>query len=507
MSGAKGGTFRSSALIALLLVGCDGSAVSAAPPAPQPAPPPAAAQGTATTPRTQVPEVAKLLSQAFAATSKAVRPSVVRIDVEREAPRVARRSRGQEGDPFFGPLPPLFRRFFEFGEGDLPEVPMPSPVAGTGSGFVLDAAGTIMTNSHVVEGGSKFNVTLHDGQVVSAKVIGKDRRTDVAVIRLEKAPKNLTVARFGDSNKLEVGEWVLAIGSPLGLEQTVTAGIVSGKGRVGRHVQMSGDRVREYIQTDAKINPGNSGGPLVNLDGEVVGVNTLIRVGAGGAYGFAVPINEAYRVAQVLLKDGRVKYPYLGVNVGDLDRLDAEAREKLGKRPPERGAYVAEVTPGSPAAKAGIKPGDIITRMDAQDIAWASDVVDHVSSRGIGDEVTVTVVRNGDTKTVRAKLVEAPSEGTRPEDAPRLGLSLQSLSPSLAESLGLPSTARGAVVTEVLPGSAAERAGLEPGEVIVEVDRKPVSTADEAVSALREGGRHLLRLRNARGARFVTIGD
>jgi serine protease Do len=263
-------TVTTLALGVLLALSCDGRRTAAVAVAASSAPPPpqAAAPG-GVTPKTQAPEVAKLLSEAFATTAKAVRPSVVRIDVEHEAPRAARRGgRGDDASPFLGPLPPMFRRFFEFGDDgpDFPEVPSPAPIAGTGSGFVLDAGGDILTNSHVVEGGAKFKVTLHDGQVIDAKVIGKDRRTDVAIIRLANAPKNLAVARLGDSNKLEVGQWVLAIGSPLGLEQTVTAGIVSGKGHVGRNVQMSGDRVREYIQTDAKINPGNSGGPLVNLD-------------------------------------------------------------------------------------------------------------------------------------------------------------------------------------------------------------------------------------------------
>ena len=167
--------------------------------------------------------------------------------------------------------------------------PIPGPAHGVGSGFIIGTNGDIITNRHVVQGATKVTVTMNDGKEYSAQVVGKDAQTDVAVVRLEKPPSNLVVARLGDSDKLEVGEWVVAVGSPLGLEQTVTAGIVSGKGRPGRHVQMSGKRVRGYIQTDAKINPGNSGGPLVNLEGEVVGVNTLIQVGAGGAYGFAIP--------------------------------------------------------------------------------------------------------------------------------------------------------------------------------------------------------------------------
>ncbi len=168
-------------------------------------------------------------------------------------------------------------------------------------------------------------MVFSDGREFSARTIGMDSETDVAVIRLDKPPKDLIAARLGNSDALEVGEWVLAVGSPLGLDQTVTAGIVSGKGRVGRHVQMSGGRVRQYIQTDAKINPGNSGGPLVNLSSEVVGINTLINTGPGGAYGFAIPINQVRRVAQSLLAEGRIRYPYLGVLVGDLSEISTRS--------------------------------------------------------------------------------------------------------------------------------------------------------------------------------------
>jgi serine protease Do len=285
---------------------------------------------------------------------------------------------------------------------------MPGPVAGTGSGIIIDGAGNVVTNSHVVDNATEIKVTLSDGQEIPARLIGRDRRTDVAVLRLERLPKNLVAARLGDSDRIEVGEWVLAIGSPLGLEQTVTAGIVSGKGHVGRFVQMSGDRVRRYIQTDAKINPGNSGGPLVNLDGDVVGLNTLIRTGAGGAYGFAVPINEVRRVAQALLTDGRVRYPFLGVSVRDLATLDEVTKQKLGRDAPADGAYVADVTPGSPAASAGVKLGDVITKLDAENIKTSADVVDYVSSRNVGAAVAVTVFRDGSTRQLRATLAPAP---------------------------------------------------------------------------------------------------
>src|SRR3569623_253114 len=223
-------------------------ATSGAHPAPgaPPAVPPAAV-----TAKMEIPAEARALSRAFSNVAKAMGPSVVRIDVE-----VAHPDRDEEAPPAER-LPPQLRRFFQFGEPD------PSPQRGTGSGVLLDGAGNIVTNRHVVSKATKVQVTLSNGTELSAHVVGADQQTDVAVVRLDRAPPNLTAARIGDSDKLEVGEWVLAVGSPLGLDQTVTAGILCGKGRVGRHVLMSGERVRSYIQTDAKINPGNSGGPLV----------------------------------------------------------------------------------------------------------------------------------------------------------------------------------------------------------------------------------------------------
>ena len=475
-----------------------------------PAAPPAA-PATAVTPRTESPDVAKNLSKAFAATAKAVGASVVRIDVRAGRPPIADRGGGRGDDPFADALPPAFRRFFfDFGNAqpDFSGPGIPGPRAGTGSGIVIDGAGNIVTNSHVVDGSTEIKVTLSDGQEIPAKLIGRDKRTDVAVVRLDRVPNNLVAARLGDSDRIEVGEWVLAIGSPLGLEQTVTAGIVSGKGHVGRFVQMSGDRVRHYIQTDAKINPGNSGGPLVNLDGDVVGMNTLIRTGAGGAYGFAVPVNEVRRVAQALIKDGRVRYPFLGVSVRDLSTLEQPAKEKLGRGAPAEGAYVAEVTPGSPAALAGVKQGDVITKLDDETIKASADVVDYVSSRNIGAAVAVTVFRDGGSRQLRATLAPAPGDTEERNEAPKLGLSLQTLTPEIASSLGLPPGARGVAIADVAGGSPGARAGLVPGDVILDVDRRPVTSADEASRLLGDSrsAAHLLRVYGRSGVRFVTIG-
>ena len=474
----------------------------------------AVAAGTAVTPRTEIPNEARALSHAFSNVAKALGASVVRIEVEIGAPRGAA-AHGQMPDDEDGgddtQVPPFFRHFFQFGPGGGGGMPEPGPQHGVGSGFIIDTNGDVITNRHVVQGATKVTVTMNDDKEYPAHVVGKDVQTDVAVVRLDHPPANLVLARLGDSDRLEVGEWVVAIGSPLGLEQTVTAGIVSGKGRPGRHVQMSGKRVRGYIQTDAKINPGNSGGPLVNLEGEVVGVNTLIQVGAGGAYGFAIPINEVRHVAQGLVKDGRVRYPYLGLMLTDVKDLDDSQRAKLGKALPDVGAFVAELTPGGPAGKAGMRPGDVITEVNERKIAGAGDVVDYVSNQSIGARVLLRYVRDGRPAQTQVALGELPDEDARVADgAPgqgKIGMALQTLTPDVAASLGMDRGTRGAVVTDVLAGSVAEQAGLRPGDAIVEIDRRPVASAEEAIAALRSGARngHLLRVRGASGTRFVTV--
>ncbi len=480
------------------------------------APATAQAAGPAVTPKTEAPNEARALSHAFSNVAKALGPSVVRIEVEIGPGRGAMGPHGHGGMPDEGDegggddeVPPFFRHFF--GPGGGGGMPQPGPQHGVGSGFIIDTNGDVVTNRHVVQGATKVTVTMNDDKEYSAHVVGKDAQTDVAVVRLDHPPSNLVVARLGDSEKLEVGEWVVAVGSPLGLEQTVTAGIVSGKGRPGRHVQMSGRRVRGYIQTDAKINPGNSGGPLVNLEGEVVGVNTLIQVGAGGAYGFAIPVNEVRRVAQSLVKDGRVRYAYLGLMLTDVKDLDDAQKAKLGKAVPPTGAFVAETTPGGPAGKAGMRPGDVITEVNSQKIGGAGDVVDFVSNQPIGARVLLHYMRDGRPAQTQVALGELPDEDARQGDVQgqgKIGLALQTLTPDVAASLGIDRGTKGAVITDVATGSPAEQAGLRPGDVIVEIDRRPVASADDAVAALhgapRAGG-HLLRVRGPNGTRFVTV--
>src|SRR5579871_750373 len=496
----------------------------AGPPAPATAAPLAAAttQAAVVTPKTERPPAAETMSKAFAATAKALRPSVVRIDVEIGSPGLAKLGHAQsDGDEGQGQapegVPPELKRFFHFGfgggspfGGGAPgEMPPPSG-HGTGSGVVVDAAGDIVTNAHVVDHATKVTVTLEGGTEIPARVVGRDPQTDLAVVRLQRVPAGLAVARLGNSDALEVGDWVLAIGSPLGLDQTVTAGIVSGKGRVGRHVQMSGDRVRNYIETDAMINPGNSGGPLVNLEGEVVGINTLINTGPGGAYGFAIPINEATRVTKTLLAEGHMRYPYMGVHIADVSAIPAEEKAKLagGAALPEKGAFISDVSESGPAAKAGLRPGDVITSIDGKPIATATDVVDAVSAQSIGNAVAVKVVRAGKPAEARVTVGELPSPGAEVavEETGRSGMALQTVTPELAQSLGLPAGTHGAAVTDVTSGSPAARAGVKPGDVVVEVDRHPVATAEAAATAVQQprANGHLVRVMGENGSRFVN---
>jgi serine protease Do len=518
VAASSAGAWAFAVVSGLLTVGCDRliSRQAATDGAPRPPAPsgsggaPVTASpgpGVAVTPKTETPSEARVISNAFANAATALRPSVVRIEVEIASAAVASRGPGRQGSP--EDVAPFLRRFFDFGDGEGPG-PAQGPQRGTGSGVVLDGAGNIVTNRHVVNGATTVRVIFQDGRGFSAKLIGTDSETDVAVIRLNDPPKDLVAARLGDSDAVEVGEWVLAVGSPLGLDQTVTAGIVSGKGRVGRHVQMSGERVRQYIQTDAKINPGNSGGPLVNLSAEVVGINTLINAGPGGAYGFAIPINQVRMVAQGLMKEGRVRYPYLGVLVGELSDLEPEQRARANINPQQSGAFVRQTLPGGPAEKAGLHPGDVLLALNGKKIQNAADVVDYVATQTIGTHVHAEYLRNGKPDKADIALGELQSEEARKAQSAasaELGMSLQTLTPTLAESMGLEPATRGVAITDVASGGGAESAGLQAGDVIIEVDRKPVVTAEaatEALAAARAGG-HLLRVRGAEGIRFVTL--
>jgi serine protease Do len=459
------------------------------------------------TPKLEPSEPAAALAQAFVNIAQAIRPCVVRLDVE----GAARRSVAESGGAPAPDLPQFLRRFFDFGDdGETPWQQEPTPrqlVRGTGSGVILDNAGDILTSSHVVRGAQKVTIQLPDQRSFVGRVIGTDPLTDIGVVRFEKPPPRLVAARLGDSDKLQVGEWAIAVGSPLGMDQTITVGVISGVGKTGGRFRFqSGERVRKYIQTDAAINPGNSGGPLVNIEGEVIGINTLINVGPGGSYGFAIPINQASSVANVLIKGGKLHYPYIGVSVIGLADAPRELLSRVDKNLPKEGALVASVAPGSPAARAGIKPGDAMVKIGGQLVKSAADVVAAVSAQKIGQKVTIDYVRDGSNRSAQVEVADFPAERPSQTTPARIGVALQTLTPSIADSLGLDPKTKGAVITDVEGGGPADRAGLAVGDVIREIDRKPIATAEDAIVAMGTGkGPRLLRVTNASGTRFVSV--
>jgi Do/DeqQ family serine protease len=445
---------------------------------------------TAGAPRT-TPEVSAAIAdaarvgEAFAAVAERVSPSVVSIRVEA---RVDRR-----------PIELPFRFFPGF-----PDEIEPHIVQGGGSGFVISEDGAILTNRHVVENATRIRVVLQDGRELPATVVGMDRATDLAVLRIP--ARGLRPLRFAAMERQRVGQWVVAIGSPFGLDMTVTAGVLSAIGRGGLGV----NEIEDYVQTDASINPGNSGGPLVNLDGEVVGVNSMI-LGRGQGIGFAIPADIAQNVAQQLLAYGRVRRAWIGVG---FQELTPELAADFGIAD-RRGALVNEVVPGGPAARAGLQSGDVIVAIDGLAVREARDLMRQVLRRPIGAEVRLDIVRNGQARALTLTTAERPDpsadagSAVRPREDARAareergwGMQVLPITPDIAQQLGRNNT-EGAVVARVREGSPADRAGLRRGDVIVEADRQPVRSPAEVYRALSDG-RALLRAE--RGQRsFYTV--
>jgi serine protease Do len=355
------------------------------------------------------------------------------------------------------------------------------PVRSLGSGFIINADGHIVTNNHVVDGATEIRVKLSDGRELPAKVIGRDRKTDLALIKVEAT--GLPVIPPGNSGDLQVGEPVMAIGNPFGLEQTVTTGIVSATGRV-----IGEGPYDNFIQTDASINPGNSGGPLINTRGQAVGINTAIFTQSGGSVGigFAIPVDLAKTVVAQLAATGHVVRGYLGVSI---QPVTTDLAKGFGISETS-GALVSSVVDGSPAAKAGIKPGDVITEYNGRKVARADDFPRAVAESPVGHEVPVTVIRDGGRVPLRATIAkleerrEASAAGAADaKDKRTLGLSLQTLSPAEARDLGLGEHG-GVLVRGVEDGSPAANAGLRPGDVITEINRAPVKNPDDVSQAM-----------------------
>ena len=407
---------------------------------------------------------------------------------------------GEEREPMtpFGPQDP-FKDFFDRFFRD--QMPREFKQQSLGTGFIIDKDGFILTNNHVVEKTDEIKVRMSDDKEYVAKIIGRDPKTDLALIKIE-PDHSLKPLPLGDSDALEVGEWVIAIGNPFGLGNTVTAGIISAKYR-----QIGMGSYENFIQTDASINPGNSGGPLLNTKGEVIGINTAIFTRTGGSVGigFAIPINMAKDLLPQL-KKGKVVRGWLGVMI---QAITPELKEKLDLKD-EKGALVADVTAGGPADKAGIKRGDVIVSFDGKAIDEMKDLPYIVASTPVGKEVTVEVIRKGRTERIQVKIGELEGEKEaqeQVEEKPNLGLAVQELTPELARGYGLSETS-GLVVVDVEGNSPAADAGIRPGDLILEVDQVPMNDLDQfnkKISSYKDGDTVLFLVKRRGTTLYLTL--
>jgi len=440
----------------------------------------------------------------FAPIVERVAPSVVKIIVREEV-------RELESGGGFSPFDdPLFRRFF----GPLvPEGPTGrmrrEPQTGLGSGVIVSPDGYILTNNHVVDSADEVTVTLADGKEFAATVVGKDPKTDLAVLKIE--AEDLPAITFADSEDVRVGDRVLAIGNPFGLGQTVTTGIVSAKGRE----LSTGLAYEDFIQTDAAINPGNSGGALVDMEGRLIGINTLIFSRSGGfqGIGFAIPVDLAQSVMNSLVKYGKVVRGYLGVQIQD---LTPELAEQFGVET-EGGVVVSHIADDGPAADSDLQPGDVIIRYNGRETPDARTLRFAVAETAPGTEAQLTVLRNGKEETVTVKIGTMPGDegpaGRGPaggdDEGVLNGVGVSDITRAARRELGIPQEIQGALVTSVDPGSAAARAGLRVGDVIVEINRQPVTNAEDAVELTRDygDGKTLLRLWSRGSTHYLVVDE
>ncbi|MHB8861735.1 MAG: DegQ family serine endoprotease [Pirellulaceae bacterium] len=440
-------------------------------------------------------------AKAFTAVTKAVAPAVVFIKATKQTVMTGNMP-GLNGSP--GQIPDEMRRFFGDRLPQLPAPRQPQPMVGEGAGFLISKDGYILTNNHVVGGTNRLEVTLHDGRKLEAKVVGTDERTDVALIKVE--GRDLPVLPMGDSDAMEVGEWVLAIGSPFGLTGTVTSGIVSATGRAGMGIT----DYENFIQTDAAINPGNSGGPLVNLQGEAIGINTAIISRSGGynGIGFAIPMNMAKEICEQLMEHGNVTRGYLGVII---QPLTSELAKSFGLSD-ATGILVGDVSGDGPAAQAGLQRGDVIVKFNGEPVKDMTSFRNRVAMIKPETSVSLEVVREGKTKSFTLTVGKLPEDDpvaatTQTESVPSWGLTVQSLDQQLAEKLGVDST-DGVVVTHVDPNSMAASVGMRPGMVIKEVNRKPITNArefDAAAKAAKDSDTLLLLVQLGDHSRYVVL--
>jgi len=450
---------------------------------------------------------AEQLGKAYAMVAAHVRPTVVSVYSE----RIVKFQAPEFGSPFGDDF---FRQFFgqQF-QQNQPQQPRQRQFQqrqqGMGSGMIIDEQGHVLTNYHVVRDVDEIKVQLADKRTFEAEIVSTDPQTDVAVIRMKgSVPGDLPAVEFGDSDAIEVGDLVMAIGAPFGFAQTVTTGIISAKGRSGVGI----NAYEDFLQTDAAINPGNSGGPLVNMRGQVIGINSAIATSIGqfAGVGFAIPINMVKGILPTLLKGEKVTRGMLGVMIQE---VTPELAKELGLSE-AKGALVSQVNADSPAAKAGVKPGDVIVRYDGREVESTTHLRNMVAATAPGTEAKLVVIRNGKEETLTVTVVKLTPEkmaaGTPSEEGgvlSKLGMAVQTLTPDLAKQFGAQG-AEGAVITDVQEGSPASLAGLQPGDVIVEADRQKVTSADdlqEALGKAKDKDTVLLLIKRKGASLFVVL--
>jgi len=403
----------------------------------------------------------------FVEVAKKVKPSVVAIRSE----RTVTVGPGY-GEDFFKGTP--FEDFFKQHGGP----PVKRKQMGEGSGVIVDAKGYILTNYHVVAGAEKISIHLFDGRELKGTVRGTDPRTDLAVVHVEAA--TLPAAILGDSDRIQVGEWAVAVGSPFGLEETVTVGVISAKGRSG----LGTGTYEDFIQTDASINPGNSGGPLVNIDGEVIGINAMI-IQPGQGIGFAIPINLAKTIMVELIKTGKVVRPWVGIGLQDI----TPDLMKFFNLKEKEGALISQVYGGSPAEKTGLKVGDVVIEVDGVKITNSQDLVREVLKKKVGQKVNFVILREGKRTQVSVTTGQMPEKiGQRGPAKPTrewFGLRVSDVTPDIAKQLGLAKT-EGVVIAGVEPNSVAQGAGLKAGDIILEVNRQKILSEKDYLNAMEK---------------------
>ncbi len=447
--------------------------------------------------------------ETFADLAAKVKPAVVSVAVERKSGPDDRRNPRDFRNPFpkGSPYHDFFRRFFDGPGEDSPSRPQ-RRFRAVGSGFVVDPAGFIVTNHHVVDRATRVEVIFDGGKRLDAKVVGRDAKTDLALLKVE-SDKPLPHVGWGDSDKIRVGDWIMAVGNPFGLNSTVTAGIVSARGR-----SLGSAALVDFLQVDAPINKGNSGGPTFSMDGKVIGVNTAIYSPSGGSVGlgFAIPSNTAQRVIAQLKQGGKISRGWLGVQIQNVSDDIAKA---VGLDKP-RGALVAAVMPDSPAAQAGVKTSDVIVRWDDKAVKDVRDLVRKVAFTKAGRSVPVIVWRQGDRKTLTVQVAESGTQQASasvdpaPEDKGELGLSVAPLDDELRRRFGLNRSAEGVVILEVRPDSPAAEKNLRPGDLVTQVNGNKVTTAAAMkahVDEARRDGRDavLLRILRREHPIFVAV--